>query len=223
MSEASRLKGAPGRQAARIARLSGRNGQAERTVRRAANPPASPAGGPAASPADSPSRSADHSAPPARPSPLFTLLYEQHNRPLLRLAALLTGDQAAAEFVVADVFVSLQRVWRAAGSGDRAVGYLLRLVVLRSRRTVRKSRLPRTEPAGDPRTRGAEDAVVIWPSPEVVAALRALPLRQREAVVLSYCPEFTAEQAAVALGVRQAALRRLQAEGLTALHDNKLP
>jgi RNA polymerase sigma factor (sigma-70 family) len=52
---------------------------------------------------------------------------------------------------------------------------------------------------------------------EVLAALRRLPARQREAVVLRYYLDMTEEQAAQTMGVSRGTIKSTTARGLDAL------
>ena len=122
--------------------------------------------------------------------PALTDLYREHYRSLLRLAALLTGDTSAAEAVVVDAFVALDRTRKGLQAPDDALPYLRRLVVARSRPAARHHR-----PAGGDQSRvvarmpGYPDPAQQAPSFErsvVVHALAALPPAQREAVVLTH-------------------------------------
>jgi DNA-directed RNA polymerase specialized sigma24 family protein len=149
------------------------------------------------------------------PCPGFAHEYRAHHQQLLRLAALLTGDQRVAEAVVADAFVALHRAWKAVGSGERSRRYLLRLVIVRSRRANRRSAGHQHPGVMTSCVTGATQSS--GPTSTVMLALRALPQQQREAVALTYYLDLSEDQAAAVMGVRKAALRRLLAQGLTRL------
>lgn len=153
--------------------------------------------------------------------PALADLHRTHYRSLIRLAALLTGDTGAAEAVVVDSFVALDRT-RKGLRPDDALPYLRRLVVARSRPAARHHR-----PASGDQSRvvarmpGYPDPTQQTPPFErsvVVRALAALPPAQREAVVLTHYLDLTDEQAAAAMRVSQAAVRRHLAAAKTALH-----
>jgi RNA polymerase sigma factor (sigma-70 family) len=154
--------------------------------------------------------------------PAFTDLYRGLHGPLFRLAALLTDDPAVADTVVADAFVTLHRTWKAVRSDDGAWSYLVRLVLQRSRRAVRRSR-----PAGSQRTTGTASrhsprcvmaGTATDDRPAITAAIRGLPQHQREAVVLVYLLDFSETDAAAAMCIRTATVRRLLAEGMTVIY-----
>jgi DNA-directed RNA polymerase specialized sigma24 family protein len=64
-------------------------------------------------------------------------LYTAHYRSLVRLAALLLHDTAAAEDVVQDAFVAMHSSWRRLRDTDKALAYLRQAVVNRSRSRLR--------------------------------------------------------------------------------------
>ena len=152
--------------------------------------------------------------------PALADLYHAHYRPLIRLATLLTGDSGTAEAVVVDSFVALHRLRKSLRADHDALPYLRRLVVARSRPAARHHR-----PTGgerSPAATGMSGPAVSQPpaGPEnsaVLLALRALPLGQREAVVLTLYLNLTEEQAAAAMQVSPAALRHYLAAGKAAL------
>jgi DNA-directed RNA polymerase specialized sigma24 family protein len=147
-------------------------------------------------------------------------LYHTHHRSLIRLAALLTGDTGTAETVVVDSFVALNRTRKSLRTWDDALPYLRRLVVARSRSAARRHRPAGGEPAA-PAERGDREGGPRQPPPfedaAIVRALRALPSAQREAAVLRLYLDLDDEQAAAAMRVSQAALRRHLAAARTAL------
>lgn len=151
--------------------------------------------------------------PAAGASSAFAELHQEHRQPLFRLAALLTADGAAADAVVADAFVALHRNFKAVGGSDRAWRYLLRMVILGSRRAARQ--LPACPGAAtDP---GSGEAQPGRPVTALMAALSAMPQRQREAVALTCYLELSEDETAAVLGIRRAGLRRLLALASAAL------
>src|SRR5215831_8913216 len=149
-------------------------------------------------------------------------LYHKQYRSLFRLALLLTGDPDAAEAVVVDCFAAWCRPRKRPQAEDDALPYLRRQLVARSRRARHHhlwdgSRRPRREGTGPPGcTRTPHQA----PRPEtsaVTSALRKLPTGQREAIVLTLYLDLNAEQAAAAMRVSPATLRRHLAKATSAL------
>src|SRR5215475_3638418 len=80
--------------------------------------------------------------PPARiehaADSAVTALYARHYRSLVKLAALLVWDIPVAEGIVQDSFVALRRARRRLEDSDRALSYLHRSVVNRSRLATRR-------------------------------------------------------------------------------------
>ena len=143
-----------------------------------------------------------------------TALYEMHYSSLVRLAAFLVRDMATAQEIVQDSFVALHNARRSADS-DLALSYLRRSIVNRSRSALRHRRAPHAaEPA--PRSRGAEQPSAA-PYPAVVSALRALPARQREVLVLRYYADLSEAQTAEAMGISPGAVRSHTARASSAL------
>lgn len=66
-----------------------------------------------------------------------TALYTQYYRSLVRLAAFLVHDTAAAEELVQDSFVAVHAAWHRLQDADHALSYLRQSVVARSRSLLR--------------------------------------------------------------------------------------
>jgi RNA polymerase sigma factor (sigma-70 family) len=147
-------------------------------------------------------------APPAgdhgaRTAAQVTALYQAHATGLVRLAMMmLGGDQGAAEDVVQDAFLGLYRRWDALADPARAVAYA-RSSVLNGCRTALRRRSRRVPAALlEPDAESAEARALLGEEHrEVLAALRALPGRQREAVVLRHCLGLSEEEVARAMSV----------------------
>lgn len=129
-----------------------------------------------------------------------TALYGQHYRALVGLAALLVRDVPAAQELVQDSFVALHAAWPELRDHDRAVFFLQRAVTQGSRTFEPGQQAEPAEPGG------------------VMAALRALPPRQREAVVLRCCTGLPDSQIAAAMGVSRTSARDHTARAMAALH-----
>jgi RNA polymerase sigma-70 factor (sigma-E family) len=146
-------------------------------------------------------------------------LYQAHALALVRLAVLMTGDQPTAEDVVQDAFLGLYRRWQALHDADKALGYL-RTSVLNGCRSAHRVRFRRQgitiDPPGDADSAEAE-AMLGEAHREVLAALRRLPRRQREAVVLRYYLDMTEEQTANAMGVARGTVKSATSRGIAAL------
>jgi RNA polymerase sigma-70 factor (sigma-E family) len=148
-----------------------------------------------------------------------TALYQAHATGLVRLAMLmLGGDQGAAEDVVQDAFLGLYRRWAGLRDPDRAVAYA-RSSVLNGCRDVLRRRA-RKIPAAllEPDAESAEARALLGEEHrEVLAALRRLPSRQREAVVLRHCLDLKEAEVAEAMNVSRGTVKSSSHRGLAAL------
>ncbi|HUD18386.1 MAG TPA: SigE family RNA polymerase sigma factor [Acidimicrobiales bacterium] len=161
---------------------------------------------------------------------LVSTLFDEHYPGLCRLASLLLGDPAEAEEVVQEAFLKTYARWWRLRHPERAQWYLRAAVVNGCRS---KGRRRVSEDRGN-RTLWATDGVVAAEAVgertgealAVVAAVRALPDRQREAVVLRYYEDLSEADIAQALGcsvgtvksqlskARATLARHLSAQGL---------
>ena len=160
--------------------------------------------------------------------PTLADVYRTHYPTLFRLAALLTGDTGTAEAVVLDSFAHL-RPRKTLRTREGALRCLRRQVVTRSRQAAHRRRAGgrRGTPAGGGRgtpaggglssRAGSQRDSLRFEDSAVVLALRALSAGQREAVVLKLYLDLTDEQAAAAMRLSPAALRRHLAAARTAL------
>jgi RNA polymerase sigma-70 factor (sigma-E family) len=148
-----------------------------------------------------------------------SVLYQTHALALVKLAFLMTGDQPTAEDVVQDAFLGLTRRWRSLQDQDNALGYL-RTSVLNGCRSVHRVRFRRQGITleAPPDTASAEDLAILGEvNSQVLVAIRRLPARQREAVVLRYYLDMTEDQAARAMGVSRGTVKSATSRGLAAL------
>jgi RNA polymerase sigma-70 factor (sigma-E family) len=148
-----------------------------------------------------------------------TALYSEHYRSLVRLAALLVRDVATAEEVVQDSFVAMHGGWRRLRDSDKALSYLRQSVVNRSRSVLRhRVVVDRNAPKPPPDMPSAEHgAITLLERSAVVAALRTLPPRQREALVLRYYGDLSEAQIATAMGISKGAVKSHTARAMIAL------
>ncbi len=160
---------------------------------------------------------------PAAAEELLTSLYVAEYDRLLRLAALLLDDLGLCEEVVQEAYLKVHGalVGRRSRLRDeeRALAYLRQTVVnlARSslrRRLVARKHAPRPMPDAPSAEEGAYARVE---RTAVVQALRDLPRRQREAVVLRYYGDLTESAAADVMGVSVGAVKAYTSRGLSAL------
>ena len=146
-------------------------------------------------------------------------LYAAHYRSLVHLAAVLVRDIPMAEEVVQDAFIALHDGWQRLRDADKALAYLRRAVVNRSRSALRHRVVagPSLQ-QGPPDRPGAAHAAPVPPGEHSVgAALRDLSDRQREAIVLRYYADLSEEEIAAAMGISRGAVRSHTVRGMSAL------
>jgi RNA polymerase sigma-70 factor (sigma-E family) len=150
-----------------------------------------------------------------------TALYKVHAVGLIRLAVVMMGDRAAAEDVVQDAFAGLYRRWNHLSGKDRALGYVRASVLngcrTRLRARARDERLVAASP--DPlAAASAEQAVLVGEEhAAVLAALRRLPHRQREALVLRYYLDLSESEIAASMGIGRGTVKSTTFRALAAL------
>ena len=146
-------------------------------------------------------------------------LYSQHYRALVRLAALLVRDTPTAEEVVQDSFVAMHGGWQRLRDTEKALAYLRQAVVNRARSVLRhRTVIDKNMQKAPPDMPSAEHgALVLLERHAVVAALRDLPGRQREAIVLRYYADLSEAEIATAMGISRGAVKSHTARGMSAL------
>jgi RNA polymerase sigma-70 factor (sigma-E family) len=150
---------------------------------------------------------------------VVTELYAMHYRTLVRLASFLVRDQPTAEEVVQDAFVAMAGGWQRLRDAEKALAYLRQTVVNKSRsvlrhRTVVDKNLQKAPPDMPSAEHGA---LVLLERSAVVSALRELPDRQREAIVLRYYADLSEAEIAHAMGISRGAVKSHTARGMAAL------
>jgi RNA polymerase sigma-70 factor (sigma-E family) len=138
---------------------------------------------------------------------------------MVRLATLLTHDASVAEEIVQEAFVALHRRWHRLSDPAAAVGYLRTSVVNRSRSAVRHRIVQeRYRQPAPPAPAGPEErAVQATQDARVMAALRGLPRRQQEVLVLRYYTDLSEREIAQTLEVSPGAVKSHAYRGLAAL------
>jgi RNA polymerase sigma-70 factor (sigma-E family) len=138
-------------------------------------------------------------------------LYVAHAARGARLAYFLTGDADSAEDIVQDAFVRIFSRFAVTGGPDSFPAYLNQTIVNLARRRLRR-RAVEKRVLDVVRTRQSQTVVHdddLGTRDELWEALRRLPTRQREAVVLRYYGDMTEYEAANAIGCSVAAVNSL--------------
>jgi RNA polymerase sigma-70 factor (sigma-E family) len=147
-----------------------------------------------------------------------TALYQAQALGLMRLAHIMLGDRQSAEDVVQEAFCGLYRRWSHLSDAGRALQYL-RTSVLNGCRSLQRRRAgPRAQPYDGQPVVSAEATVITGEERrEVMRALRRLPDRQREALVLRYYLDLSAEEIAATMGIGPSSVRSAIHRALTSL------
>ena len=148
-------------------------------------------------------------------------LYEAHAVGLIRLAVVMLGDRPAAEDVVQEAFCGLYRRFGHLAEPGKAQSYV-RAATLNGCRSQLRQRIRaqrRGGPAPDPAdTASAEQAALLGEEhQQVLNALRRLPDRQREALVLRFYLDQTEPEIAESMGVSPGTVKSTTSRGLAAL------
>jgi len=146
-------------------------------------------------------------------------LYSMHYPALVRLAAMLVRDKPTAEEVVQDAFIAMHDAWDRLRDTEKALAYMRQTVVNRSRSVLRhrlvvEKNLQKPPPDMPSAEAGA---LTLLERSAVVAALRDLPERQREAIVLRYYADLSEAEIAAAMHISRGAVKSHTSRGMAAL------
>ena len=124
--------------------------------------------------------------------------YHQHHPKLVASLTALSGDPDAAADAADEAFTRACEQWRRVSAMASPAGWVHQVGANALRRSKRRRSMERA------RTRRPEDAVhPPLPQPELWAAVRALPERQRQAVVLRYLGDLPEAEIAATMGVHR--------------------
>jgi RNA polymerase sigma-70 factor (sigma-E family) len=137
-------------------------------------------------------------------------VYATHYAVLVGLARLLLDERGLAEEVVQEAFARTYAAWPRLRTPDDPLPYVRRAVVNLARGGLRRRMVARR--AVGPRAAAAPSAesgaLAGERRREVAAAVRALPRRQRECVVLRYFLDCSTAETADALGVSEGTVKQ---------------
>jgi len=147
-----------------------------------------------------------------------TALHQEHALGLVRLAYVMLGSRASAEDVVQEAFCGLFRRWDRLSDPGRALPYVRSAVLNGCRSALRRRATRDLESVHQPAEISAEAAVLTGEERrEVMRALRRLPDRQREALVLRFYLDEPEAEIARLMGVRPGTVRSTTFRALNAL------
>ena len=146
-------------------------------------------------------------------------LHACHYVQLVRLAVALIDQRESAEEVVQDAFLATIRRWDQLRDRSAAQAYLRRAVVngsrdrLRARRVRRAAMIPTAGFVRSPE----DQALLLEEHRALIAALRTLPKRQREVLVLRYFSDLSERETAEAVGISIGGVKSSAHRGMVAL------
>jgi RNA polymerase sigma-70 factor (sigma-E family) len=148
-----------------------------------------------------------------------TELFRDHHLELVRLALVMVGDLATAEDVVQDAFERLHRGWRGLRQPSSGLAYVRSSVLNGCRSVHRRAAVARKHAPqlAEPDSGGTDAASAADDRGEMTAALRTLPRRQREVLVLRYYLDLDVAEIAEVLRISPSAVRSTNTRGLAAL------
>jgi RNA polymerase sigma-70 factor (sigma-E family) len=151
-----------------------------------------------------------------------TALYQAHAVGFIRLAIVMLGERTAAEDVVQEAFFGLYRHWSGLADPANALAYVRSAVLNGCRNVLRvRGRAVRlgTAAVDEPVVGESADAATLVGEEhhEVLAAIRALPDRQREALVLRYYLDMSEKETASAMGISQGTVKSTTSRAVAAL------
>jgi RNA polymerase sigma-70 factor (sigma-E family) len=144
---------------------------------------------------------------PVEPTPSVdarvVALYDAHYRSLVGLAALVVDGRDEAEEIVQDAFVRLYSSFGRLRDPDRSLAYLRSIVLNLARKRLRHRAVVRRRTPEVERDRVTDDASASTPDERaaVLQAVRTLPARQADCVLLRYYQGCTDAEVAKALGI----------------------
>jgi RNA polymerase sigma-70 factor (sigma-E family) len=145
-------------------------------------------------------------------------LFQEQYRHLLRVAALLVDERDVAEELVQEAFLRLQRSWPLRDP-DGAPAYLRSTVLNLARSRLRRRLVVLKHPSrsvGD--APGADEGALLRDDQAaVIDALRTLPQRQRECVVLRYYAGLSEAEIASTLAISAGSVKSHTSRAMAAL------
>lgn len=163
----------------------------------------------------------EHAELPRSRGAAVSALFHAHYRRLVGLAGLLVDDRESAEEVVQDAFEQLYRRWGSLRDPSAAVAYLDRSVVNGARSKLRRRFTERSYPWPVPPDEPSAESTGIdrQQRDNLIAAVRTLPRRQREVIVLRYFLDLSEDQIAQWLGVSPGSVKQHAHRATTALQQ----
>src|SRR5206468_2591980 len=141
----------------------------------------------------------------------FEAFYRENLARIVRACLLVTLDRAAAEDIAQEAFARTWSRWGAIHGTDHAGGFVFKTAM----RLCRRRRSTPTAASRAP----TDEATAAAERTDVFAALRNLPMRQRQSVVLRDWAGFETREVARMLGMRESTVRVHLARGRATLRQ----
>jgi RNA polymerase sigma factor (sigma-70 family) len=153
---------------------------------------------------------------------LVVALFQQEGSSLVRLARLFVDDRNAAEDLVQEAFIRLARSAARIEDRTKAAAYLRSIVLNLARDHNRRGLVSlRHQLPFDDRRASVEDEIALRNEQrQVIEALRALPHRQRDCLVLRYYHELGIDDIGTTLSISPNSVKTHLRRGLVALERN---
>jgi RNA polymerase sigma-70 factor (sigma-E family) len=161
-------------------------------------------------------------APAVAAASLLETVFRVRYVKLVGVARLLVDGPAEAEEVVQEAFARTYARAPRLGTADEAAAYVQRVVVNLCRDTLRRRAVVRRHVAPPTATvAGAERTVLLDEDQrQLTEAVRSLPRRQRECVVLRYLLELSTAETARTLGIAEGSVKSHLSRALATLGDD---
>ncbi len=152
---------------------------------------------------------------------LLVDLFEREGRSLVRLARLFVDDRNAAEDLVQEAFIRLARSAHRIKDETRAAPYLRSIVLNLARDHNRRGlvSLRHRLPLDTERAEEEDQLVLRDDQRQIIDALRNLPHRQRDCLVLRYYQELGIDDIAQTLGISRNSVKTHLQRGLAAMES----
>ena len=155
----------------------------------------------------------------------LTEIYMAEYDSLVRMAASLVSDIDTAEDVVQDSIVAMHGAWPQLRDSDKVLAYVRQSVMNRARSVIRRRMVvDRHPPKPEPNAPSAEySAIIELERSEVISALRLLPPRQREVLVLRFYLGLREGQIAATMGISRGTVKAHIRRAMAALRGVLAP
>ena len=158
----------------------------------------------------------------AGPGATLAALHREHYRSLVKLASILVDDRDACEEIVQDAFVSVFRSTSRVPDDAKLPAYLRSAVLNGARSHLRKRQVRnRFRVVGGPGLAVSAEAAALLADEQhaLLEALRTLPDRQHDVLILRFYLDLSESEIAETLGIAPGTVKTHTRRGLDALNE----